>query len=391
MQPTDAVIVGRGPAALLLATKLLDHQQSVTLIADGQGSLPLWGGQWDFRGYDRTLHAIVDPYAWWAQHSSDHWGSETSPALWKSWWGDLMALFHDLGIPMPDGLSETNRWLLTPLGHLRPTYLAPSWHFVQDEPDAMTLVGFDHLVDFAAPAMARVYSEVSGKRATPAALGAPPVWEPWWYAQHWAAYLDSEAGMEWLIQELKGQAADLGEGPWVFPQVLGIDHTETLFKRVRDAFDREVKEVPLPPPAIGGLRMQRRWERWLRRKGLAMISGKAVSATKSQVELLDGRTVVGAQVILATGGVLGGGIAINAHGEAKEPLSGEILGHPQTPQELGTLGCLGYSGLIRIGRQVGGCDSDQHGDGGAMMLWSVHKALNAMGLDALAGGMRYVE
>lgn len=364
MSGTDVVIVGQGPAGLLLSSLVVESGGSVTLIAGSQGTMPLWGGHWDFRSYTDQGQPVRDPYAWWRSEIG-----RQHEATWRSRWQHLAVLWQAMEIPV--SLSADNRWLMTPLGHLRPTFLAPEWHFTATEPDPVTLIQVPGLVDFNAESAARVYEWVTGKPADVLQLGTPPAWREHWTPLNWAWYLDTDQGFNWLLNVV-AQMDLPANRVVVFPQMLGVDRCEELMQALSDRTERVIREVPLPPPAVGGIRIQRRWEAWLRRQALIKIQGWVQSVRGQTVTLDNGRSLFGDRVVLATGGILGGGFRVEPSGIVKDV----VLGTPVGSIEEGDVGSVGYASWDQlvpvVGRMVRGWNPDRGGDGGAMMLTTVH-------------------
>ncbi len=380
----DVVIVGRGPAGFLFASLLVQHGGRVTMVADGQGTLPLWGGHWDFRSYSTDQQPITNPYAWWRQ--SGKLERQKDAQLWRRRWSNLEALWTDVGIPVNVNLEPgLNRWIMTPMGHMRPTYLSPAWHFSMDYPGPVVIVEFPGLADFSAGAVSVVYQWATGHRAETIRLEPPSPWREGWHALNWAWYLDSEPGRQWLLGALTAKEWPK-DAAVVFPQVLGIDQVESLLREIARIVDRPIGEVPLLPPSVGGIRVSRRWERWLKYRGLNLVTGHVVHAEGNHVLLANGRKLHGDQVVLATGGVLGGGLVVAPDGSVRNPITdtrvGSIAG-----SGIGWVGHVDWNrGMPVVGRTVGGWNPDREGNGGALILWTVHEAFQS-----LVGHMATVE
>lgn len=378
---TDVVVVGRGPAGLLFSSLAVQDGATVTIVADSQGTLPLWGGQWDFRNYDDLGTAITDPYAWWQKFPARTPTLGLS-AAWLDRWQHLAALWNEMGIDVESPRAE-NRWTVTPLGHLRPTYLAPAWQHAIAKPGPVTFVGVPGLLDFSPEAMARVYGWATGAAAHVIELGAPAEWREGWNALNWAWFLDSAAGQLWLTRTLR--ETDLAaDGPLLFPQILGVERCSTLMAHLTQVLERTIAEVSLPPPAVGGLRVQQRWDRWLRHHGVRFVSGHVRGAEAGAVWLSDGRRLDG-QVVLATGGVLGGGLTVDIDGTVRDAVAGVVVARDM--DDLATVGHPDPHGPIPVvGRMVQGWNPDQYGEGGAMMLWTVHEVYRVLAGQSVAVG-----
>lgn len=388
MRASDMVIVGRGPAGLLMATLVAEGGGQATIVSDGQGSLPLWGGQFDFRNFDDRGHPLSDPYSWWNNHADHHPGGTVTAAQWRRWWQHLHRVWRTIGVPMRE-VPAKNSQLVSPAGRMRPTFMAPAWHFTQTTTGPLTFVSVPGLSDFQARSCAQHYLAVTGMAAEVLQLGVPPAWRPEWQTLQWAWFLDTPAGQEWLLGELSHLEAPACR-PLVFPQILGVEHTENLMHNIAVRTERYVAEVPLLPPSIGGMRLQRRWERWLKRQRVQFITGRVSELSSGEgLVLASGRPVPGGQVVLATGGVLGGGIEVQPDGVLRDTATGRSLGSAENMQQLGRAGHPAFEGnLSVVGRATGGCDPDLHGDGGAMILLTVHQAYDAIVPQATHAGER---
>ncbi len=386
MDGSDVVIVGRGPAGLLMATLVAESGGRVTIVADGQGSLPLWGGQFDFRNYEPDGKPIADPFFWWTRQSGDHPGAATSSREWIRWWSYLRQLWQRIGIPTTRHFPRKNALLLTPLGRTKPTFLAPQWHFTQETAGSVTLVSVPGLMDFQAKAAAIQYQRATGKSADVVEISTPPSWHVRWQALQWAWFLDTMEGRNWILGEV-GRLGVNSDRPLIFPQMLGIEQAESLMQSIAEVSQRVVGEIPLLPPAIGGIRVQRRWERWLKRQRVRFISGRVLDFSRRYVlELTNGRRIPAGRLVLATGGVLGGGVRVYPDGRLEDSVMGIEVGRAEKLADLGAAGLRQSERVpIAVGREVGGCDPDRHGDGGAMILLTVHQAYKILrGADARA-------
>lgn len=375
------MVVGRGPAGLLLSSLAVQEGATLTIVADGQSTLPLWGGQWDFRNYDDQGAPITDPYAWWQKFHA-RTPSLGHPAAWLGRWRHLAELWNDMGIGVDLPPAE-NHWTVTPLGHLRPTYLSPAWQHTVVKPGPATFVGVPGLLDFSPAAMARVYEWATGVTAHFMTLDVPAQWREGWNALNWAWFLDSSVGQTWLTRTLR-EVALPAEGPLLFPQILGVEQCADLIAQLTQVLERPVAEVPLPPPAVGGIRVQQRWDRWLRHHGVRFVSGHVRGAEAGAVWLADGRRLEG-RVALATGGVLGGGLAVDIDGMVRDVVTDVVVASRM--EDFATVGHPDPHGLIPVvGRMVQGWNPDQYGEGGAMVLWSVHEVYHALTGQSVAVG-----
>lgn len=368
------VVVGKGPAGLLTASYLVRSGLAVTVVADGQGTLPLWSGHFDFRSVSDTGQPVEDPWAAWATVSG-HPHPSGGRARWRQLWEELHDIWQRAGIPLPSRLPLANVWTITATGLPRATFLAPSWQYQAASPESVILVGFDGLSDSMPEWQADRYQRMTGLRAIGARLPKPPKWTPLWSSVRWAAFLDGEEGYGWMLDALDALLSRVPSGwPLVLPQVLGLRSTPRRIQDLTQRYRRPVSEYPLTPPGIGGLRIAERWEGWLKSRNVTFLSGHVGEVGAGGVRLAGGRFIPGTRVILATGGILGGGLVVHPDGRVEDPVERVVVGvwnDSVTDDQAAAWGrsTWGQTGPV-AGRQVGGCDPDRHGDGGAMNLWT---------------------
>ncbi len=371
-----ATVVGRGPAGLLAATLLAAAGLSVHVVSSASGTLPLWSGRFNFRDWDQGV-AVDNPWDWWREHGEQHFVGGTAGARWRRLWSIWRAVGQQLG--MDAAIPERNRWTVTSLGRRRPVFWTPPWELALDTaPAAVAVVGLEGLLDFEPELVADGFRGPGAVRTL--RLPLPPAWHPGWGTVRWGAFLDSGSGADWVEQQLvrvlgRSQGTELV----VLPQVLGLSRTEVLLDRLERSLGRLVREVGLAPPGLGGMRLEARWTAWLLSSGVQMHHGR-VQAIRGAggVTMADGRPVGEGPVILATGGILGGGVRLSADGTGVDAISGRLLGYladgddPALALRWGL--ALDDGGVA--GRQAAGCDPDVHGDGGAVCLWTAAEAVD---------------
>jgi len=365
-----AVVVGWGPAGYLTALLLSESGVQVTLVGDAVGSWPLWGGAWDFRNRDDHGRWIVSPQVAWQGVGAQHPFARWNPTVWDRAW----TVFHDvmmrLSLPFAGG-GDQNHWTLTALGRPKRCYWVPAWQWITDEWTPLTVIRFPELLDFPVDLWAETYTRQTGQRLDIRELPKPPGWRADWTSLRWARFFDQPDGQAWLGEIM----SRLGSWryPVVFPGVLGRDDTLSLIRRLESVTGQPVREIPLGPPALGGIRIERILKTGLLARGVIAISGRVVAYSPAgAVTLADGRVLHGEAVVWATGGILGGGITVQVDGQLLDSATGEVLTE---------------SGRRRwgpdervVGRQLAGCNPDRHGDGGAVTwasaLWAAASLVN---------------
>ncbi len=116
-----------------------------------------------------------------------------------------------------------------------------------------------------------------------------------------------------------------------FPAVLGLDHNREAWLDLQARLGAQVFEIPTLPPSVPGLRLFRAFKDAYASAGIQLLLD--MTATRGVVEGSKAKALVipnvareaeyrAHQIILATGGLYGGGIATGLHGEMGEAIFG---------------------------------------------------------------------
>ncbi len=376
------VVVGQGPAGMLTADWACRLGAEVTVVAAADGSLGLWSGAWDFRNFTDSGEVIRDPWQWWELHGREH-GVGWTREHWAHWWTRWRRTWEAAGIPLAGGeeLPSHNRFTPTAVGRMVPVFVCPAWQWAVDEPEPVIWVGMEGLADAPIELAGARFRALTGMAASEVCLPKPDAWAPHWSSLAWAVYVESGEGRRWLSEALtRALGGYAGSSPVLMPQVLGEDGCETLIGELEAALERPVREYPLLPPALGGIRIRDRWKRALKRRGVSSITGTVDAVLKDGVHLrASGASLPADAVVLATGGLLGGGLWLSAAGELLNTATGQTVVWSGRMDELAVAGIdTDGTGYRAVGRVVGGFDSDRHGDSGAVNLYTVASAIEAL-------------
>jgi len=380
------VVVGQGPSGLLAADWLQRVGAEVVVCAASDGSLSLWSGGWDFRNFDAAGHPLADPWQWWSDPSHRDFASGWETGDWQIWWRALIRSWQAIGLLIENDPPRQNRWIVTPSGRVRPTFLPPPWQWTFASPamEPAALISIESLLDSPVGWLKARHPEL-GWPAASVQLGRPKAWRAHWSGLAWAAFLDRSEGVTWLLGQLDQIQGRLPrEGPIIFPQVLGLTTTESLIARISRVLRRPVFESALMPPAVGGIRIRDRWRRGLKSRGIGFLHGHVVKVSERGVHLAEGarrgdRLIEADAVVLATGGLVGGGLMLGTDGALTNSATSQGVPWGGEVEALASVGIGGGEGLTRVvGQQVGGSDPDRAGNGGAMTLWSVAQAVEAI-------------
>jgi glycerol-3-phosphate dehydrogenase subunit B len=191
-----------------------------------------------------------------------------------------------------------------------------------------------------------------------------------------ARYVDSEAGINWLIQSLSAHKGST----LIVPPILGTKPSAAIFDRLMSA-GLQCFETPVMPPSTPGMRLRQLLLDNAKRCGVEVIemgdvcradvsNGRctAVYTTAADKE----RVYTADKFVIATGGFFGGG-CIAEPGKAYEAIFGLDLGAPakqidwSQPSLLGTDAHIFASMGVRANAQLKPIDAS-----GAVLLENVH-------------------
>jgi glycerol-3-phosphate dehydrogenase subunit B len=327
----DVLVIGAGLAGLTAAWQASQRGLGVRLIAKGWGATHWHAGCVDVLGYwpvesdtavTNPSTAVSDLLAANPQHPYALVGLAQLETALES----LKQLCADAGYPLTGSLGKNWR-LPTAVGAARPTCLAPATMIAGDLDDdaPMLLVGFKQLPDF----YAHVAADNLAQQGTPArhvTLDLPALaGRNFTTAVHLARFMqqaDFRAAVVQAVKPYLGEAARVG-----FPAVLGLEEATAVHQDLQAQLGRPVFEIPGLPPSVAGMRLHRILKAAIEKNGGRVYDGMEAIGFESE----GGRvTAVYTetsgrprqhrydQVVLATGGILGGGIVTNHAGEVCE-------------------------------------------------------------------------
>jgi glycerol-3-phosphate dehydrogenase len=392
----DVVIIGAGFAGLFAAWKAAEHGYKTKLITKGWGT-PYWGtGCIDIIGYKPdNYHISIDSPRKFLEsfitgNPNHPYGRAGLHAL-ESAVETFLGLCKKMGSPY-NGSLDANIWLPTALGTIRPSCLVPASMAAGDvtQRSPMLLVGFDGFHDFSAGIIADNLNQ-QGYLAKDITLSLNPLHELKLITGiTLARFFDTHEFRREVIDQIKPFLQDYARVG--FPAVLGLDHFRETKEDLEAGLGVPVFEIPGLPPSIPGIRLQKLLISAIEQNKGSVCNGMEVSAStlngneiQSVFSEASARQVVhrAQAFILATGGILGGGIAIDQDGNAREPIfnlpiasSNDLnhwfqreyfseIGHPifktsvsvnRSFQPIDNHGEVIYSNLYAIGNQSANCD-----------------------------------
>lgn len=336
-EPVDVLVIGAGLAGLVAAWQFSSRGRNVHIVSKGWGTNHWGSGCIDVYGMSATTPntVISNPRKTILRvlesdrfHPYSMVGIDAIQQALIS----FQELCQKAGYPLIGKLS--NNWLLpTTLGVIRPTCLAPETMIAGDlrSDDPMLIVGFDGYHDFYPDLIAdNLVSQ--GFEAKGVTLSLPSLQTRKLINNNTLAKLfDDQAIIEEIYQAIKEKLKDVKRVG--FPAVLGIQHAKENHKLLADFLGCPVFEIPTLPPSIPGIRLHNILVNAIQslhgviQNGLfacgAIYKSNKITGintlTSHRIYLNEAQTF-----ILATGGILGGGINTDYNGYAQD----SVLGFP---------------------------------------------------------------
>ena len=349
MPHADVVVVGAGLAGLVAAARLAERGAVVTLVAKGHA-----GTHWGAGGMDvaapaggttpsdgiARLAGLEHPYAFL--------GPEVAPSM--AWLGERLA---EAGLPYSGTLDSPIRRVPTAIGGTRRVAIVPAAQAAALRPwspdEVLVVAGPSGFKDFWPAAIA-------------ASLGRESVWMG----------ADRPATVRGVAVELKGldarrnlnalalaarfddparraddidrfaaaveRAAGGRPGRVALPAIVGLAAHADAWAELRARLPLEPFEVPLVPPSLPGIRLWQVLRERIRAAGGRVQVGEQVArihvehgrATAVELEAATRSHVIRTEaVVLATGGLTGGGLVAHGDGTILEPLLGLHVDQPE--------------------------------------------------------------
>ncbi len=336
----DLVVIGAGLAGMSAASVAAQAGLRVRLIAKGMGATHWHAGTIDLLGYaPQSGDAVSDPLEAIGRMDAagDHpyavAGLENVRAALET----FSTLMASLGLPYM-GTGERNLLLPSPVGAGRPVWLAPEAQISGrlDNNQPMLIVGFEGMRDFYPKLVAENLQKV-GIPARTAFLPMSLITERRDFNSVWLAeWVEQPATLDALGKALVRLAAS-GERIGL-PAILGLHHHNRVLAQLRAATGAEIFEIPTLPPSVPGIRLHTALRRHLETMGVAVEIGMEVTGTGMEDDRITWvETATSARplrhrsrhFLLASGGILGGGIDSDHTGRVWETIFNLPLTTPQ--------------------------------------------------------------
>jgi glycerol-3-phosphate dehydrogenase len=347
-QQMDVLVIGAGLAGLSAAWQAASRSKSVRLIGKGWGRLYLHSGCIDVIGYlpNSQSTPVVSP--------SDAIDKiqRTNPKHPYSRIGTLQInnaleafkeLCHRVNYPL-HGSIDRNWMLPTAAGAFRPTCLAPETMLAGDLhiDDPMLIVGFENYYDFY-PQLIADNLTAQGIPATSLSLDLPEFNQQKFVNNNFLANqfdipnfcLAVAEAIKLQLKSLRNTIGRIG-----FPAVLGIKHPIRNKEILEKALGVPVFEIPTLPPSIPGIRLSRILVDAIESRGGYVYNGMQALSCQNAPDNNRLIEVVWTEAaarykphraksfILATGGIMGGGLTAKYMGAGAGIIHEQIFNIP---------------------------------------------------------------
>ncbi len=340
----DLIVVGAGLAGLFAAYTAAQSGLKVKVMARGLGAMHWGAGTVGVLGYypdarTAVAHPLQVVEALAATEPAHPYALLETGELQGALVG-FLALAEALGLPYAgaDGAGE-NLWLPSPAGAARPAFLAPQAQLagaLKPGAPALLVVGWRGMRDYYPTLIADNLSR-QGYPARAAFLPMDLVTGRRDASTvHLALELDRPARRAALASALK---ALVRPGEHVgLPAVLGLEAHGAAWAELTAQVEAPVFEIPTLPPSVPGMRLTNALRRRLAAMGVRVELNSEIigfGAEAGRVAWLETETSArplrhrAGHYLLATGGILGGGIATDHTGAVWETVFGLPVSAPQ--------------------------------------------------------------
>jgi glycerol-3-phosphate dehydrogenase len=325
----DVLVVGAGYAGLAAAWQASRRGLKVRLIAKGWGSDHWGSGTIGVLGYTSGDELVFSPqqalptlFEISPQHPYSIAGVDAITNSLEA----FKNLCQASGYPMEGSLARN--WLLpSALGAARPTCLVPRTMIAGDLTNVspILVVGFRNYQDFY-PHLIADNLTLQGIPARAVILELKSLdTRHFTNSRTLAQLFDRDDFREEVAQALHGQLGEIGRIG--FPAVLGLKSPLQNHAELETRFSRPVFEIPTLPPSIPGMRLHNILVDAIEQNGGRVFEGMQVSAAQAgDGKILSVSSEAGVRnrehfardFILASGGIMGGGLKTSYDGSSAE-------------------------------------------------------------------------
>ncbi len=324
MRHSDVLVVGAGMAGLMAAVTAAKSGASVSVLSEGAGVISIGSGAVDFLGYVNGKKITDNPFNHLSELGKEHPYNIIGAENIKNAFASLIEISKANGYEIKMNEEGLNQTAVSIAGTTKPTYICSESNNASRILKAKKILfaGVEYLKD-AQPALAvkqaKQYKVFADAEINSALLKSPfGKTHRTLNSLDLARYVDKKEGFNWLKSELKKAAA--GYDAVIIPPICGTVNYTKHFKELQN-FGFILVEAVSVPPGVGGYRLRNVLINEAKKLNVKFIENCNVQRAviengrcKSVIALHN--NIAGAleteytadKFIIATGGVIGGGI-----------------------------------------------------------------------------------
>ena len=347
MQVTcDVLVIGSGVAGFTAALAAASQGQNVSIVSAGCGTYSISSGCIDLLGQiDKQF--VVDPWAAMFKLPEEHpyrlLGHETIRQALK-FFTEIIAkqggyLYH----AHDKANNPINTLVPTLMGTFKPTYLIPESLDSIDlfHGKRILLCGVEGLRDISTQLLKHnltQHEKLKHKHFDTAILPSPDTPHRSFTPLDLARLVDTPAGYTWLTTSLGKYAANYD--CVLLPPICGTTTAQSVLQDLNDLLKAKVHEVLSLPPGVGGIRLHALLLKEATEKKIRLLENSKIVESRvegniclevSTMHAPRKLTIQAKAYVLATGGILGGGLMLGPT-MAKEPIF--QLSQPINPAQM---------------------------------------------------------